>query len=664
MKPQPGFEHILRVTIPEAVRDARLAEILDYCRRTGCRTVSLFSSSYDDEPSFKSPAAIRRQVETVLKPAAGFLRRHRIGVILNVMQTSGHVYFPAELHREFPFQPRITAEGATDSGGACLLDPALRQWLAESYRIYAEIEADAILVDDDFRTLLRDGLTCFCPEHLRRIAELAGRSATRQEVRDAIFADAWPPHPLREAYFQVTTAGFAATAALIRDAVKTVAPATRLGVMTAVWPRGAAGIDWEIVLRALCGDERPLVRPQISIYQEVGLRQFVPALLAPDRFRAVLPPATECWPEIENYPAADGYAKSATMTLAQIATTILQGFRQPMGNFFDAFGRSFADYEPLIAQLERKRPLLDTLCRMIPEGARPVGARIFVHRDGLKVRRSAADWYGGRGLADAMSLLGLPLTHAAGMPWQVLCGDDLLGCSDAELDALLRQGAVLDVTALEALALRGLAGRVGVRSGAALSSDEIGYEEFLPRPAGGGVSGLPLRGFVWPQLCWRRLETVGNGWHEIRSVIRNYRKESVAPGMIWSENSAGERFAVLACDWVLPHAYRARQLREALEWTARQMLPAVAEPTAPCLWPVVNRTVDGGWILGLLNGSTDTLHTIPLRLSPELAQLEFARLNDDGKWTAIARPQSTEYTVSATLAPLEYLVLGAGIESK
>src|SRR4051794_19335882 len=54
-----GLHQILRIHLPLEVAARRTAEVLDYCKRTGCSEVLLFTSSYDHAPSFQSLEQIR-----------------------------------------------------------------------------------------------------------------------------------------------------------------------------------------------------------------------------------------------------------------------------------------------------------------------------------------------------------------------------------------------------------------------------------------------------------------------------------------------------------------------------------------------------------------------------------------------------------------------------
>ena len=120
--------------------------------------------------------------------------------------------------------------------------------------------------------------------------------------------------------------------------------------------------------------------------------------------------------------------------------------------------------------------------------------------------------------------LGLPVTHSGPSPWNLLIGDDVLALSDAELDATLRGGALLNTVAAEALALRGLEERIGVSVGEPFALDELYCEEWLP-------SGRRLHAALGVEAGeWRRL-TDRTGRGRCTSQILNCRKDVLGPAL-------------------------------------------------------------------------------------------------------------------------------------
>lgn len=636
-----GLHHLLRIYLHPGALERMTSEVLNYCLRTGCSEVLLFTTSYDKAPSFVSLEEIERYTYAI-QPCVQRLRSSGLTVSVNVLQTLGHVYFPMAMQEQFPFQRRVYADGRISTEGACPLCPRLRDWAASAYGIYAKLKPQVLFVDDDFRTAMQ-GTSCFCDLHLHRIGQLSGREVTREEVVEAIHDSHWPSSPLRNHYFEATTEGYCELAAKLRAAVHAVSPGTRLGLMTAFWPLCAIGTDLTRILKALCGEARPLVRPQNQIYSEGFLRDFAGTFINPDRLRATLPEDIEYWPEIENYQYSL-YAKSAQATFMQMAAMILQGFDHLALNVFDMFGSPFGDTEPLIALLEKRRPYLNALHNLVPENRCPEGVQVFTHPNSLQARRVPGglqdNLCGGYRLADLLPNLGLPVTHHGPSPWVMLLGDDVLALSDPELDALLRRGVLMDATAADALALRGQNERIGVRVGDPIPLDELGFEEFVSAEFSPSLHGrcFPLRPVV-QDGDWRRLtDLTGKG--QTVSCIRNYRGETVGPAVLLTENDRGERFGVLAWSGrgdrhLLENLMRPEQFREAFAWIANKRLAVTISQDTPYLWLIQNRSKNGDMILGIINLSTDTYPMVPLLLSSENEPRRLRVLRNNGRLVSV-----------------------------
>lgn len=612
------MHHILRTFLHPSALESRTDDLLEYCRRTGCGEVLLFTTSYDEAPSFAHPAEIRDYVGK-LRPQVDRLREAGIVVDVNVMQTLGHVYFPLAMSEAFPFQRRVTSSGKVSHTGACPRCRNLQDWVAETYAIYASLEPRVILVDDDFRTAMQ-GLTCLCDDHLADIARRAGREVTRDEVNAAIHAEDYPSPELRGHYFDSTTEGFCRLAARIRVAVKSVSPVTRIGVMAASFPLGAIGMDYPKLLEALCEDEVPILRPQMTMYHEKEPRDTAASFSNPSLFRAALPGKIEYWPEIENWPFTT-WSKSTQCTFAQMSAAILQGFDHLALDLFDFYDHPYADSEPVIAMIEKKRPYFEALHALVPEGSRPLGIAPYVHIDQMRVRRVPAgtwDLCGSQKFTRTLPNLGLPVGHGCDGPWTFITGDDVLAADDAVIDRLLQGGAVIDRTGLASLHLRGFGERIGVVADGFIDEDDLSYEEYVepmisPRLHGRRFPLLPL-GCAGDVVALKLL----SGTATPASLIRNFRREAVGPMVLLNENPRGERFAVLAWSGkasnqqINENLMRAEQFRGLFGWAARRPLPVAVDERYPFVWPILNRAADGRQVLGLINFATDTYRELAL----------------------------------------------------
>ncbi|MCX6970930.1 MAG: hypothetical protein NTV93_12390 [Verrucomicrobia bacterium] len=279
---------------------------------------------------------------------------------------------------------------------------------------------------------------------------------------------------------------------------------------------------------------------------------------------------------------------------------------------------------------------------------------------------SPGEWLDKKPIAGLLPCLGPPITHSGPSPWLFLSGDDVLGLDDAELDALLRRGAVLDAKAAEALALRGQAERIGVRVGDPIPLDDLGFEEFVDPGISPRLHGrfFPLRPLV-ADGDWRLLKDI-TGRGRAASVIRNFRRTEIGPALLLTENQAGERFAVLAFAGqgdrhLIENLMRGEEFRETFAWVARRPLPLTMSHGAPYLWTILNRTLDDRLVMGIVNLSTDTYDALPVQVAPDAMPGRIHRLNETGRLEET--PLEAEWDsqgrclLPCRLAPMELAVL-------
>lgn len=667
-----AYRQILRLFLPLNCEKRRVAEAIDYCRKTNCHEVMLFTGLFDNLPCFFTPDELRERTQNILRPAIDTLRSAGLKVTLNVIQTLGHQYFPdtPEYRAKFPFQERITIHG-TGGDGACPIDENLQQWVRESYSIFASLKPEYLFVDDDFRTMMKGGISCFCPKHLEQISRLAGKTVTIDEVADAIFNQ--PDSPLKQYYFDVTTDGFVSLAKQIHTAVKAVSPETRIGLMSAVLPHATMGVDLEKVLLALAGSDRPLLRPQVSLYGEVMIHEFPALVFNPSLMRASLPDNVEYFAEVESTPYGTA-AKSAAMTAAHAFALLMQGFPSQAFTFFDTLGHSLNESDKLIKAFSSYNKFFNKVAALIPENSPAAGVNTTVGKNILRYRHATqANFYTDRELALALPNCGLPLGTRTDSPFQVLTGDDLRSMSRDGIDRILKKGALMDIPALNALHDLGFGERIGIKCGSKLATDDIGMEKFTfgfgPEFDASG-SCHPLQFFYYEsRSSFHRLESDSRA--ESWSDIYNYLQQKIAPGLLVRENEAGERFAVIpslgdVCRRFLCSFDRTRQFRKLFSYIARRPLPLAVTEAAPYVWLLLNYGADGELYAGIINCSTDCLDELPLAAGSEFAR-GLIQVTADGETPVINTDPIPDpdgsgallYSAKVNLAPMQFALFKA-----
>lgn len=89
----------------------------------------------------------------------------------------------------FPYQKYVAVSDGKQRYVACPYGKGFQEYIYETAREIALCGADAVMVDDDFRMIARDGRGCVCPLHLQKFNELAGTNWTEQQLREYMYSD-------------------------------------------------------------------------------------------------------------------------------------------------------------------------------------------------------------------------------------------------------------------------------------------------------------------------------------------------------------------------------------------------------------------------------------------------------------------------------------------
>jgi len=635
------MSHILRYHIPPEYSEKRIPEIVDYCRRTGCGEVLLFTTSYDGEPSFLPLEEVARRAG-VMQDHARVLRQAGIEVSVNVLQTIGHVYYPEPETEDLRFQRRVGFDGSESRAGACPLCPRLRKYQQEAYALYARVKPHILFVDDDFRSVLCEGPTCLCPLHLQAISQELGREVTFDELREHLMREGFThDDQIRNAFDKVQKQAWVSFAAIIGDSVRGVSPETRLGLMTAVYPAGAFGMDWQEILDALAGPEhRPLLRPQIAGYNDHHDLHIVPQLWQnPIIVRNLLGRSVEYFCEIENH-TYTSWAKSTTMSIEAVSWCLLNGFENPVLSIFDMYGSPLAECEDLIRSLENHKAWFSALTDLCKDGKPSQGVAMPVAKSLCEVRRGPiADekgFFQWNAFDQWLPLLGLPIGYDwAESPWVLLQGDSVLAWSDEEIERCFARGLVIDREATECLIHRGFGNRLGLVLGDLVSPDRSAVELYKDEEFSGIYAGRlqTIRPFC-SQARIRHMKPQTDDWRSL-SVLLDSDRAEVTPMVAIRQNAQGERLAFLNFagndPWnIFCSNRRQTQLRLLFEWVARRPLP-VAVLDQPNVFPLCLKAHEHK-VLALLNVSYDKTDGIRVQWWDDGVGLTWKTLERDGTW--------------------------------
>jgi hypothetical protein len=635
------MDTILRYYIKSELAEERLPELVDYCRRVKCRHILLFTSRYDEDVSFLPLNEIQTYVDR-MQDWATRLRSEGIDVSVNVLQTMGHVFYPKTDVLELRFQRRVNLDGAESTAGACPLCSRLTDYLKKAYQIYATLKPVMLFVDDDFRGIMGEGLTCFCPQHIQKVSQQLGRNVELDEVREVFQQEGFThENPVRLAVSEVQRAAWVNLAREIHRAVTPISPETRIGFMGANFPVGNFGMDWKQVAEALAGTHRPLFRPQICNYNDhLDLHQLPQLLHNPLIIRKAFGDSIEYCPEIENY-TYTSWVKSVQMTIEDMSWCYLYGFDRLLLNIFDMFNSPLDENTDLIAAMESHQEWFRVLRQIGQETIASLGIAMPVSPSLCEVRRGPISLE--KGFFDWntfdlwLPLLGLPIGYEwETSPWVLLQGDSVLAWTDDQIRQLLKRGVIMDREAAQCLIHRGFGSDIGMDIGELLPPDFCGMEYFKDEAYCGSFAGRyqPMRAFCGTPK-FRKMIPLSSQWKTVSSLL-NPTGQEVTPMVAVRETPDGTRMGFLNFTsqdpWpVFCHNRRQTQIRLVAQWIARKPLP-VAVLDHPNVYPI-RLQGKGRDILAIFNVGYDDIHDVSLQWAKSPGSREWMELQRDGIWS-------------------------------
>ncbi|MFH0962489.1 MAG: hypothetical protein V2A58_00595 [Planctomycetota bacterium] len=581
--------YMLRRTLSLWKPQETIQEVFDYCREFSVGEV-IWKIDVEDFSHGLPPHDYVRQYLPWLVRARETLGSTGIFSSINPWVTLNHCDRGRNQRAVHPdIQWMMDASGVEANACACPLSEGFLRWIAETYRLYASTKPHILWLEDDMRTHNHQPVRwgCYCPLHMRALSNAIGRKIGREELVGRLLAPG-VPDPVRPVWFRVLGDSMVAVARAVARAVHGGCAETRLGYMCSL---AMDGSWWEAALEelSLCGE--PVARPCFGPYVEGRPAELVLDNLNFMKDVCCLPAGTRLAPELEDFPYTP-YSKSAAVTRLLLEIGQVVGAADITMNLYDHVGTPIRKRDRYGRMLAQVKPLLDALAERCGPGGTPRGV-------GVPFRRNVRDYVRlreGEGF-DQLASDGegwAAVVQGAGMPavWddnqRVICatGRTLSGYTQAEMQAILRRGLLLDASALLTLTEMGYGRFLGVSPGEWISkTDRPLSAEESPEKDFAGAPGtyLTLTGLVRGQRL--NLIAPGKGARVISHLVDPDRAR-VLPAFTVFENELGGRvaiypfdasqgFAVAFSNWT-----RKEQLAAIVRWLGKGTLDLCAEDGA------------------------------------------------------------------------------------
>ena len=341
----------------------------------------------------------------------------------------------------------------------CPFDEDFREYLRHSFSVVASYKPDHIMLDDDFRLIIRPGKGCACDMHLDAFYKKTGIRKTREEILAHVMGDTEEDAKMRDAFVETQLDSLRECVKFMRAGIDEVDPSIQ-GSFCCVGPCCEAATE---IATTMAGKGNPvLVRINNGNYHPVGTKEFSNNFLRAAVQMAVL----KSQGKVDNFLAEtdtcpqNRYSTGAMSLHAHFVGTILEGVSGAKhwitrGFFEPKSGRKYREI------LGKYNKFYEALSNIVPTLSWR-GARIPVSTKPDYMFKTSTS-YSGWG-AKVLERFGIPMYFSSNNKAYVTFldgGMDSLFTND-EIKEMLHNTLVLDGGAAENLCKRGFAEYLGV----------------------------------------------------------------------------------------------------------------------------------------------------------------------------------------------------------
>lgn len=512
-----------------------------------------------------------------------------------------------------------------------------------------------IFFEDDYQVSNHDAVRfgCFCPLHLKRFSERIGREVSREELEALFRSGGEQAAEYRKAWAGLMKDSLTELAGSMRRAVDKVAPDTRMALCQPF----VCDVDGDLtqsVAKALAGGTKPLVRLFGSDYNSDRADHFASLTFHMLHSKQTLEEGIELIHESDPFPHSRFFFSAAKLR-ALISLALFYGLDGSL-SYVTQYTDSPVEDEGYFRMIARNRAYFTELKRSV-EGFRMAGPRVL-YRPHAHAHRPVAgnqipvqvtpSW------ASVLGKLGIPYTAQAGKGPVMICGEDILDLSDAELLELLGSGVFLDGLAALYACRRGYGDLLGVDvtelevavCDTIVNERLTKLDEWAEPGAGARMYFVNLALAVQQYASVFRI-TPKHAEVRVMSELWNDQEEAVAPAVTLHQNRLGGRVAVMAYDLrqnvsaSIFNYKRKEQIRGITEWLGGSNLPVYAVKDPNVFVSAQEHPEMGDKLIAVYNVSLDPLEQVTLAIDASWSKHYAYRLLDDGSWELLDQAEKT-----------------------
>jgi hypothetical protein len=630
--------------------DQRLEELVRFGHEAQIDSVQFFANTFR-HTYYALPVDVESQrewIDWMREVVAPRIRAEGFGLELNFQQLLGATTSNTDLRSLYKWkQFMVDHYGNTSHGSPCPEDPVFRAEMAKMLRGWAGTKPDILWIDDDFRlhNHSTDGMFCYCPLHLKKFAQRAGKDFSREEILAAVLQPG-APSAFRNQWLDFLGDSMAEFAQWISDNVHAQSPETRVALMTSGTNiHSLEGRDWKKVLGNFAGKFKPLIRPTFGLYTgttsppksaSAGLTSIISQLQVVEQ--SLGENNCDFAPELENTRYTT-WAKSVAHSTHSLILGQLMGLPMITAAVNDLDGSPLAEEPTTVPLFRNARPRMEAIAALDLKRWPIHGLVCLSDKDAARKTQltAKADYYDmapGSHLESVFVQMGIPLNYktaanaAAAGEVVLLEAATVWNASDEELKKILSGAALLTSGAARMISERGLAELLGVKVNRHRTQG-IQSEEYLDDKLPGVTKiRVPHRGADWDEV-----EIL-----DPRVEVASYFCDMIGEkhiGTALFKNSLGGRIAIYAQNSDMQgglfgsHA-RQRWLHGVLTWLSAGKFKAL--PVIPQHGISLLKQNENQWLYSFCNLGTDVLTTFQLRWQNAGDIRSISCLQKDGRW--------------------------------
>ena len=342
----------------------------------------------------------------------------------------------------------------------CPFDEGFREYVKHSFKVIASHNPDHIMLDDDFRLIIRPGKGCACDLHLKAFENKTGNKKTREEILSHVMGNTKEDAKIRDAFVETQLDSLRECVKYMRAGIDEANPSIS-GSFCCVGPCCEAATE---IATTMAGKGNPvLIRINNGNYHPVGTKEFSNNFLRAAVQMAVL----KGQGKVDNFLAETDtcpqtrYSTGAMSLHAHFVGTILEGVSGAkhwitrLSNYEPSSGKKYREV------LGKYNKFYEALSSIVPTLSWR-GARIPVSTKPDYMFKESTS-YSGWG-AKVLERLGVPMYFSPNnnAPVTFLDGSMDTLFTDDEIKDMLHNTLILDGGAAENLCKRGFADLLGV----------------------------------------------------------------------------------------------------------------------------------------------------------------------------------------------------------